>query len=70
MEITGVSLTDLLASQYAAMASSNLQTQIAVSVLKNIQESQQQAANQLVEMIRQSTTLSLEGAGRLVDRLV
>ncbi len=70
MEITGVSLTDLLASQYAAMASSNLQTQIAVSVLKIIQESQQQAANQLVEMIRQSTTLSLEGAGRLVDRLV
>lgn len=51
------------------MESLRLQADIAVSVLKSIQSGQQQQASALVEMIQQTSTFSLEGTGRLIDRL-
>jgi hypothetical protein len=69
MSISSVSVTDFLAQAYSAIESSRLQADIAVSVLKSIQSGQQKQASALVEMIRESSSFSLEGAGHMINRL-
>jgi hypothetical protein len=65
MNVSGVSMFDALAAQATHMQAGNLGTRLAVTVLKSVMDSQEQQAQMLVEMIRQTTAIS--GSGSKVD---
>jgi len=65
MSISSVSMSDSLLSLSSGMASENVQLQIAVAVMKQAQEQQDQAGQALVDMINRSS--SIDGTGRLVN---
>lgn len=67
MNVSGVSMTDVLAQTYSALSSSRLQAQIGVAVLKQIQNNQQQQANAVVQMIEQSAAIRLDPAAQRID---
>lgn len=65
MSISGVSSIDSLATLATQMKGSEVNSQIAVAILKQTQDSQQQFADALVKMINQ--TPSLDGTGQKID---
>jgi hypothetical protein len=65
MYVGAVSFSNSLASQATQMQASAIQQQLSVAVLKNTLDNQKQQGNALVEMIRQ--TPSVSGTGSLID---
>ncbi len=67
MNVSGVSMVDSLAQSFTEMSVSRIQQQIAVSVMKEIQDSQQEQAAAILKMMQQPSP-SLTGTGQLIDR--
>jgi hypothetical protein len=65
MNITGVSMTDNLATMATNLQSNNMSLQFGTAVMKNILDSQKQQGEALVRMINQ--TPSLNGTGTRID---
>jgi hypothetical protein len=65
MNVSGPSMTDSLANLFTGMQAGQVQAEIAVAVLKQIQDQQGQQAQALLKMISQAP--SLEGTGQIVD---
>ena len=65
MNVSGVSINDVLATQATHMKAGTIGTQLAITVLKSVLDSQEQQAQMLVEMIQQ--TAASTGVGSNVD---
>ncbi len=64
------SFENSLASLATNMQSEQFPLQIGVAVLKEIQDAQKMQAQMLVEMINSVSTITADGAGRLVNKAV
>jgi hypothetical protein len=65
MNISGVNLSDSLATQATNMQANNISLRLSTTVLKSVMDSQKQQGEALVAMIRQ--TPSAAGTGSNID---
>ncbi len=65
MNISGASLTDSLTQMASNLFGDQVSLQIAVAVMKQMRDQQQQQASAMIKMIQSGPTL--DGAGKLVN---
>ena len=67
MNVSGVSMSNALATQATDMQALDVASQISIAVLKQVQQQEQQQAAALIEMIQDTPAPISDGVSQYID---